>query len=266
MKDIEQILYSLGFLDSEVKTYLTSLHRGPSTVLEITKHTGLSRQVTYVVIEALTNRGIMSSVLRGKKKYYVAEDPEKLLSYAHRKEQEMRDHLADLERILPEMKLKVGGEKPIVKLFEGKEGYRTIIADIEQSGCKEIEEILDRTAKNAVISQEENRNLLAGLIKKKIRVKGLYAGASRGTFMQFERYQLPENQEGFRSCIVRYGDRVAFFTYEGKLYSVVIENKALAAAVGVLFDRAFQGAHDLPHEVGVDEVSLLKKYPARPFG
>lgn len=126
MKDISSILHSLGFLDSEIKTYTSALEHGPATVIDLTKHTRLSRQATYVVIDQLTKRGLMSSVVRGKKKYYVAEDPEKLLSYAQRREVEIKERIRDLESVLPELKMKVGGEKPIVKLFEGKEGARAV--------------------------------------------------------------------------------------------------------------------------------------------
>jgi len=70
MKDITPILKSLGLLDSEVKTYLASLENGPETVLDLAKLTKLSRQAVYSAIDALTERGLMSSALRGKKRYY----------------------------------------------------------------------------------------------------------------------------------------------------------------------------------------------------
>lgn len=248
MKDIVPILQSLGFLDSEMKTYLASLQNGPSTVLELTKHTNLSRQATYVVIDELTERGLMSSVLRGKKKYYVAEDPDKLLSYAQRKEAEMKDRLHDLEQLLPEMKLRVGGEKPVVKYFEGKEGYRTVVADIRLSKAKVLYEILDYDAKKAILPREEGKNVKDALEKTGMKMYGFYAGTPRGESGITERYYLPEGEKDFNSCIAIYDDKIAFFTYTGKIHSIIIENKDLTRAMEILFKRAFKGAGDLKNE------------------
>lgn len=249
MKDIEPILQSLGFLDSEVKTYLASLQNGPSTVLELTKTTNLSRQATYVVIEELTKRGLMSSVLRGKKRYYVAENPDKLLFYAQRKEGELKDRLRDLENILPELKLQVGGEKPIVKLFEGKEGYRTVINDLASSKPTYLDEIIDVEAKKSVIDFEESRKMLAGLRKSNTKSRALVAGIPRGTTIDRTRYYLPKEQLDFKSCITIYDNKIAMFTYEGKMHSILIESDALARAMSILFDRAFKGSQDLKTEI-----------------
>ncbi|MBI4268512.1 hypothetical protein HY627_01610 [Candidatus Uhrbacteria bacterium] len=259
MYDIERILQSLGFLESEIKTYLSSLHHGPSTVLELTKYTNLSRQATYAVIDALTARGVMSSVMRGKKKYYVAEDPEKLLSYAKRKEAEMRDRLLDLERMLPELKLKVGGEKPVVKVFEGKDGYRTVVDDIIASKSKHIVEILDIEAKKKVVSKEESHAILTHLRKAGVTLKGLYSGKPHTWVVQGERIFLPKEEGGFKSCILLYGERIALFTYEGKMYSIIIESKALADALRLLFSYAFKGSNELEKHLHTGEAEQAER-------
>ena len=130
MKDISPILKSLGFLDSETKTYLAALSMGPSTVIDLTKQVKLSRQAVYVAIESLTERGIMSSTLIGKKRFYAAEKPEKLLAYAKRRESELDEHVKDLEKAIPDLELRTGGERPSVKVLEGKEGLRAYLVDL----------------------------------------------------------------------------------------------------------------------------------------
>ncbi len=240
MKDIQPILHSLGFLESEIETYLASLNRGPATVLELTKFTKLSRQATYVVIEQLTKRGLMSSVMRGKKKYYVAEEPEKLLAYAHRKEEDVKETIADLEHLLPELKLRVGGEKPVIKVFEGREGMRAVMDDIETTNISSIEEIVDlearRVLRSGTSSSSQNK-----LKKMGLHLRGFYTSRPTGT-TPAERYFLPKEFTGFKSHIAVYGDKVALFTFEGKTHSMVIESAALAKALHILFDLAFKGA------------------------
>lgn len=244
MKEISPILHALGFLESEISTYLASLQHGPSTVLELTKLTSLSRQATYVVIDSLTERGLMSSVLRGKKKYYVAEEPEKLLSYAQRKETELKDQVHDLEGLVPELKLKAGGEKPVVKLFEGKEGFLSMITDMQMAKCLEMNEIFDLDAKRAFIPSGSLHTMLKGLRKIGTHVRGLYTVQPAGISIQPEWYLLPEKMRGFKAGLVIYGNKLACFSFEGKLNSVVIESESIVRAVKTLFDLAFEHQKD----------------------
>lgn len=238
MKDISTILHSFGFLESEVRTYLASLQNGPATVLEIVKLTHLSRQATYVVIESLTKRGLMSSVVRGKKKYYVAEDPEKLLSYAVRKEHEMKDQMKDLETALPELKLKTQGDRPMVRLFEGKEGLRSMLSEILSEKVPEFDEIVDLDAKRTHIPPGEMKALL-GLKKLGTKVRALYTTEPFRMTISPDSYILPEKYHGFKAGITIYGDKVALFSYEGKVYSVNIENKGIAKTLKILFELAY---------------------------
>lgn len=237
MKDISAILHSFGFLESEVRTYLASLTNGPATVLELVKLTHLSRQATYVVIESLTRRGLMSSVIRGKKKYYVAEDPDKLLSYAQRKEQDMKDQMSDLHALVPELKLKMGGERPVVKLFEGKEGLRAMITDIHESRCMEVQEIIDLEAKRLFIPPKTLHPVSVGLKKIGAKIRGIYS-VEPVTVTETEWGVLPKEMGGFKSGVTIYGDKIAFFSFEGKLYSVILEHKGIAQALRILFELA----------------------------
>lgn len=239
MKDISIILHSFGFLESEIRTYLASLQHGPATVLEIVKLTHLSRQATYVVIESLTKRGLMSSVIRGKKKYYVAEDPEKLLSYAVRKEHEMKDQMKDLEAVLPDLKLKAQGDHPVVRLFEGREGLRSMLSEILSEKVPEFDEIVDLNAKRIHIPPGEMKALL-GLKKLGTKVRALYTTEPFRMTISPKSYVLPEEYHGFKAGITIYGDKVALFSYEGKVHSVNIENRGIAKTLKILFELAYK--------------------------
>ena len=244
MKDISPILHALGLLDSEIKTYMAALENGPGTVLEITKHTRLSRQATYVAIESLTERGLMSSALRGKKRFYASEAATKLLSYAKRRDTEMHDRVQDLERMVPELELLMGGEKPVVKVFEGKEGLRAIIDDMEQTKSKYGLEISDSEAMYKVLQPEDLKGIREQSKKVGMHIRGLYAGELNPTTVQADRVMLPKELGEFRSNIGIYGDKIAFVTFEGKMHSVLIESPALTKAMRILFELAFTQAKE----------------------
>jgi len=246
MKDISPILQSLGLLDSEIKTYLTSLENGPGTVLEIAKETKLSRQATYVAIESLTKRGLMSSLLRGKKRLYAAEPPAKLLAYAKRHDAEMHERVRDLESMLPELELRIGGERPVVRVFEGKEGLHAIIEDMRSTEFKTSTEIADLDALYKVLTADDLKTMRLELKRRGVKIKGLYAGIPGPKIVEADRLSLPEKYSGFKADIGVYGNKIEMITFEGKMYSMIIESESLAKTLQILFDMALKNAGDLP--------------------
>lgn len=239
MKDISGILQALGFTDSESRIYLTALQAGPSTVIDLAALTNLSRQAVYVAIESLLERELITSSQQDKRNLFIAEHPEKLHAYAKRRELEFKRHVADLEEVVPELELSVHGEKPIVKLFEGKEGIRTILHDIFTSQEKRFIEIADLRAMADIFSVDENRAMMEEIATMECTFQCLYAGASFGDKVFAERLSLPIEHHDFKSSMTIYGNKIAFVTFEGTLPSLLIESAPLAKLLRVLFALAF---------------------------
>lgn len=242
MKDISPILQSLGLVESEIKTYLKALEGGPATAMELTKRTNLSRQAVYTAIETLSSRGLMSSALRGKKRFFAAEHPDKLLAYAKRRDAEMKERIADLERILPELALQMGGERPVVKVFEGKEGVRAIIEEMKKTETKEAFEITDLEAMYKVLSPDDLNSMRQELKKRNIYIKGFYSGLPGETVAKVNRVILPKEYSGFKAQIGIYGNKVYLVAFEGKMISMLVENAALSRTLAIIFDLAFKCA------------------------
>lgn len=242
MKDLNSILKSLGLAESEIKIYLAALKYGASTVVQLAKYTKLSRQACYVGIEQMTERGLMSSVQHGKKRLFSAEPPDKLLAYAKRKELEMKERIHDLQEQLPTLKLQIGGEKPVVRLYEGKEGVQAFLADVQKDRPKEVYEIADADTLNALIPIEELapvRNLLARIRSK---VHGLYAKTGEFSTPEPEaRHVLPNSMKDFKSNITLYGNKIALVSLEGKIYTVIIEDEHIAEGLRTLFKLGLKG-------------------------
>ncbi len=247
MKDIAPILKSLGLNDSEVKTYLTALENGASAVIDLSKLARLSRQATYLAIESLTKRGIMTSVVHGKKRLYSAEHPSKLLSYARRQEAVMKEHINDLERSIPELELQVGGDRPVVKVYEGKEGIKVIIEEMEKSGRAEYLEFTDLEAMYKVLTPEELQPLRLALGKLQTKAKGIYVGqAISQQRPQADRHTLPPEYGGFKTNVTIYTDKIIIATFAGKMTSVIIESELIAKTFRTLYLLAFETAKSFP--------------------
>lgn len=237
MKDVSQILKSLGLVDSEVKTYLQALQHGPSTVMDLSKYTGLSRQASYLAIETLTKRGLMSSVERGKKSFYAAEAPGKLLAYAERQRKELSERVDDLKKVLPELELQTGGEKPVVRVYEGKEGVRAILEDTRMSKPKELFEITDSQSMLEILTREDLVPYQKTLDQAKTKISGIYNKQVRASGIQS--IQLPESDR-FKAHISVYEDKVTLVTFQGKMHSVIIENANIAEALKKIFQIALK--------------------------
>ncbi len=241
MKDLSPILQSLGLLDSEIKTYMTAFENGPGTVLELAKRAGLSRQAVYVAIDALTARSLMSSALRGKRRIYAAEPPSKLLAYAKRRDSEVHERVKDLERVIPELELRAGGERPIVHVFEGKEGIYAIIEDMHETKSKRSFEITDIEAMYKVLKTEDLEAMRNATKKSGTRVQGIYWDDQNTKPAPADQIFLSKEYANFKSNIGIYGDKLALVTFEGKMHSVIIESPALTKTMRILFELAIKG-------------------------
>jgi sugar-specific transcriptional regulator TrmB len=244
MKDISPILKSLGLAESEIKVYLTALDRGAGTAMDLAKQSRVSRQGVYLAIEELETRGLMTSVVHGKKKLYSAEHPANLLDFAKRKQHEMAEQIGDLERAIPDLVLQMGGSKPIVKVYQGKEGIRAIIEVMKESGRNEFLEMTDLVAMNKVLTPEDLKPLRDTLFKLETSSKGLYFGELKTKPQpNVERYVLSEAYGNFKAHVTVYSDKVIFVTFGEKPVSVIIDSREVAQSMKVLFGLALEAAH-----------------------
>jgi|JI8StandDraft_1071087.scaffolds.fasta_scaffold00040_27 sugar-specific transcriptional regulator TrmB len=239
MKDISPILRALGLAESDVTTYLNTLQHGPSTVVDLSKRTNLSRQAVYLSIDAMTERGLMSSIQRGKKRYFTAEPPTKLLAFAKRRAQQVEDHIGDLEKAIPQLELRVGGEKPVVRLYEGKEAVRAHLEDVQKQRVKHIDEMSDLEALTDSFSEEDLETLRKHVVKHGTTMRRLYTVPATGAKAN-GRY-LPKSMNGFKANIAVYGNNISFTTFANKAFNVIIEDKHIAEAMKHLFELADEG-------------------------
>src|SRR3989338_1762047 len=249
MSDTVTLFRSLGFSEGERATYLTLLEMGASNVIDITKKSKLSRQTVYNSLDTLIEKGLISTVQKGKKKNYIAEDPEKILGYVRRKEHELAEQGRDFERMLPELKLKKSSSQTAVKVFEGREGALNVFMDMASTKDKDAYEIADLEALYSVFDEKDSsliRKILSA--NKNIYFKAFLTGVPRGKTAGSERYFLPKEFNGFNTDVIICGDKIALISVEGKIQSVIIENASLAKTLKILFSIALRSAKDFPSD------------------
>ncbi|NBS41904.1 hypothetical protein EBS80_04590, partial [bacterium] len=128
MSDLIQELGHLGLSEKEAAVYLASLELGPAPVQDISHKAKVNRATTYVMIESLMGRGLMSSFVRGKKRFYASESPERLRAVLRMQRREIEQKEEELETVFPMLAAlyNAEGAKPQIRYLEGVEGVQSV--------------------------------------------------------------------------------------------------------------------------------------------
>ena len=240
-------LQHLGLSDKEAAVYMASLELGSDTVQEIAKRAEVKRANTYAVIEKLMNKGLMSSVEKGKKTLYQVEDPKQLLRLIEeqegdikKKEQEFKKHLPELETLFD-----IAEEKPKVRYFEGKEGLIAIREDYFKAKNKEVLGFFAIDEEKNVFSEQEMKEASLNRKKRKINIKLIYTDNKLSlkpkSDLSMRRF-IPKNKFPLSSTFIIYDNKVGIVSLKGKLIGVIIENKEIANTLRSIFNLAWDGA------------------------
>ena len=124
-----KVLQELGLSENESAVYLGALGSGPNTMQQLARASGVKRTTIYYVAESLKQKGLLKVEVRGFKKHYVAESPEKLDSMLLARRREFEQALPDL---LALYNLKESAS--FIRYYEGIEGmksvYDSLLADV----------------------------------------------------------------------------------------------------------------------------------------
>lgn len=126
-----EILEEIGLTKNEVKVYICLIELGSASATQLLQKSGLHRAVVYDLLERLIEKGLASFVIKGKKKYFEATNPKRLLEIERQRE-------VKLKEILPQLVgLSKFKSKLEVKIYKGTEGLKTVFEDLIGSHAKE---------------------------------------------------------------------------------------------------------------------------------
>ncbi len=127
-----QILERLGLTKQEARVYLSLLELGTTSAGDLIKKLGIHRAIVYNLLDLLIEKGLASYVIKANRKYFEAQDPDRLLEYLDSKRLELMDKEKELKKILPELqtKRKLSKEEQEGTIYKGKKGLKSIFEDI----------------------------------------------------------------------------------------------------------------------------------------
>jgi len=247
----EASLKKLGLSDKEASVYLAMLSLGPSSVLRISRKAGVARATTYLVLEELLHKGMVSIYEKDGAQNYVAEEPEHLRYLIERRRQELAEEEELLVDIIPKLQAFTWAEdqRPVVRYYHGREGLKTLRSEMlrtSQAGETWYNftpvDHLYKVFGNQSYTYEEQR-LARGVKSKsifttkstKLKNELLMKGNRR-----IERKFVSPAKFTSGTGITITKDRVALGTMEDKLGGFVVESRSVAAAMRELFELAWK--------------------------
>ncbi len=240
-KDME----SIGFQEKEAKVYLASLELGQATVQQIARKADVKRPTAYFIIEGLMGQGLVTSFYQGKKQFFVAENPERLLELIDAERKEVTRREENFKVLLPQLQSinNRQKDKPVVKYYEGKEGILSMVSEhTKSSRGQEVYTAFSCDIVNAFVNKGELDAIGKERRAHRIKVKVLYTwkDGSLGEDASKQVIKVSEADLPLTCDIAFYEDKVRIASLKDRLIGVVIEDKEIAKSFRAIYALAWK--------------------------
>jgi len=119
-------LTALGLTEKEAQLYQAALKSGPATAQILSLESGLKRATVYGCIDSLIAKGLLHIEIRGVRKLFIAEPPEKLSLLLDQKKQILRTIMPQLV----EDYLHASPSDNSIKMYHGIPGIKLVYDDL----------------------------------------------------------------------------------------------------------------------------------------
>lgn len=244
--EIKPTLEQLGLEGKKADVYLASLELGSASVIEIAKKASIKRTTSYDILMDLKAIGLISETIKGKKRLFIGENPEKIQKDLQKKE-------GLFSEILPQLKSihNISGVKPKIRYFEGKEGLIEAYDDalkysgeIAAFGSEDVYKVLGRDWVEDYIKRR---------VKKDIHVRAILPSTE-----YLEKEIFIRDQQQLRACkpikkekypfsieIDIYGhQKVALISNKEQL-AIIIESAEIYKTMKFIFELAWDSLPEI---------------------
>lgn len=229
-----EALRKIGLTENEIKIYLDLLKSGTSTAYDIGKRTGIYRVHVYDKLEQLMDKGLVTHVYMGAKKFFQATNPSKIQQYLEDRKRELESQEEAVGSILPELEkmANLPKEDTFVEVFKGNEGLKYFLKDIVKTGKEVlITGIDDQKYQETlpIFMKQYFRDLKKSKIKERVitvKRKGVFLFNKELAPTTIYRF-LEETQFNPVNTFV-YGEKIVIVTWGSPVTAVMIKNSQIA--------------------------------------
>ncbi|EKD33299.1 MAG: hypothetical protein ACD_76C00052G0006 [uncultured bacterium] len=249
MQKLIRELEDFGLTEKEAQVYLSVLQLGAGGVKEISKDARVNRATTYLSLESLMARGLVSSIERDGKKEFAAESPERFLTVINLQKEELNTKEKYFYEILPQLLAfyNESGQKPEIRYLVGLEGLRTIQLEYERLRGPVIQ-IIPHDALRAVLPDmaflNEHRKEVARL-QEDIRAIILTDDKNSDPGIPNEPnfcFLPAKDFPNITSEIIVKRDYIFIMSYKTDIIGIIIKSKSIADTLRLVFELAWKSA------------------------
>lgn len=271
---LKTILQKVGLSNKDAEVYLACLELGTQPASVIAKKAGLKRPTTYLILEGLVKRGLVSEYTGSNVKYFTAVAPEYLLSFVEKQRRELTSHQREIEQYLPQFEALSNpySLNPKVRFYEGIEGVERVMNDTLVSS----ETILCYSTIDDWFSREDTKQYLLWYGKQRVRVKKIPLRSMHPDTLLARKYLeddypeiktdqgkrlshfrwLPKDIQIFSNEINIYDNKLAIVCLsKHELLGVLIESESIASTQKSIFEVAWRSAQPAKWELNQDQAT-----------
>ncbi|MDO8589864.1 MAG: helix-turn-helix domain-containing protein [bacterium] len=241
----EKYLRDIGLSDKEAAVYVALLSFDKAQISEISQKAKVKRPTTYVILDSLAKKGLVSETNIGKKTYYLAEPPEKLGFFVERQIHLLEENKKSLDIIIPQLRGLQGERvgKPIVQFFDGKEG---VLSSNDDTFVKKLDDepvymVYPLDLVKDLFTEKETTNMREERISRGIRSKSIYTSKiiDKPSDSTGERIKIDHEKYPITSDITIYGDRVKIAILGKRLSGISVKSQEFAETLKSLIKYIF---------------------------
>ncbi len=254
---LEGKLAEIGLSSSEAKIYTGLLSLGHQPVSIISKRVGLNRTTTYSILRSLAKKSFVAFYNKSGITYFVANDPNCLISYIDAKCRTYDYFRSELLLLVPkyrELMNEYSFLKPIVTYHEGLEGVKHVMYDALNSkgncfACLCLHKWFESGLKNFLLEYKDFRIAtkqipLSAIVPDTPEVRAFFEENydKSNTLTKVKYLSDPRYQQLFENEMNIYDDKVAIIHLEkGQEFGVIIQSKEIANMQKSIFQLAWKG-------------------------
>ncbi len=228
-----------GLPEKEMKVYLALLELGEASVQALARKSGVARATTYLVLDALLAKKLITQKKQGKRVVYIPEPPRRLLDQVLAEAERVDEQRNALEAILPDLQalLKSDDNGASVRYYPGIEGLHKMRGEMLMQSTPE--DIWYSFAPTDYMLSVLNQDEALYLTRKAKRVKSKIIFSTRSEKMKTyllehssehlaeRKFVSPDKFQGTSGFTV-FGDFIVIVSYTGSIGGVVIQSRAMA--------------------------------------
>lgn len=241
---LENNLNQLGLEEKEAKVYLAALELGPTNIQNLTKKSEIKRSTLYEIIRNLKEQSLITEGLKGKRKIFIAAEPENLKRNIKLKEQLLND-------ILPELKSlnNIGFVKPKITFYEGREELREIYHDTLTTKNKIAYWISPIQSITETVGEDFLNRYVEERTKKGIWAKSIHITSKKAPYKYLEpqfhektlrKMRFTPAEINISNTIAIWDDKVAIMSSQREGFGFIVESKEYTTTMkifhGLLWD------------------------------